>query len=56
MEIYGKISSLDDESLITVALSSLLSEEEGSHIIESLTNDELCKWTLFKHKLLDTLG
>ena len=56
MEIYGRASSLNDEELITTALSSLLSEEEGSHVISSLTDTELKKWSLFKKKLEDVLG
>ena len=56
MEIYGKVASLNDEELITTALSSLLSEEEGSHIIASLTDNELRKWNRFKDKLEDVLG
>ena len=56
MEIYGRASSLNDQELITTALSSLLSEEEGSHVISSLTDVELQNWQLFKNKLEDVLG
>ena len=56
MEIYGRISALNDEELITCALSSLLSEEQGSHIIASLNDNELKEWTAFKEKLKDVLG
>ena len=56
MEIYGRVSKLDDEQLITTALSSMLGESEGSHIISSLTDSELRSWPQFKAKLEDVLG
>jgi hypothetical protein len=55
MEIYGRASSLNDQELITTALSSLLSEKEGTHVIPSLTDFELQNWQLFKNKLVDVL-
>ena len=56
MEIYGRVTSLNDEELITCALSALLAEEQGSHIIASLTDTELQEWDAFKAKLEDVLG
>lgn len=56
MEIYGRVTTLSDEELITCALSALLAEEQGSHIISSLTDAELQEWCSFKAKLEDVLG
>jgi hypothetical protein len=56
LEIYGRVSRLDDEQLIQTALSSMLGESEGSHIISSLEDSELRSWPEFKAKLEDVLG
>ena len=56
MEIFGKCSNIDDSKLITVAISNLLSGDAGANIIESLDDDEMTDWKLFKHNLVTSLG
>jgi hypothetical protein len=56
MEIFGKCSNIEDSKLITVAISNLLSGDAGANIIESLDDDEMVDWNLFKRNLISSLG
>ena len=56
MEIFGKCSDIEDSKLITVAISNLLSGDAGANIIESLDDDEMADWNLFKRNLVSSLG
>ena len=56
LEIYAHCSKLDDNEIITVALTSLLNESEGSHVIQSLEPEDLNDWSRFKIRLITMLG
>jgi hypothetical protein len=56
LEIYAHCSKLNDNEIITVALTSLLNESEGSHVIQSLEAEDLNDWSRFKTRLLSMLG
>ena len=56
MEIFGRCSNIEDSKLITVAISNLLSGDAGANIIESLDDDEMVDWKLFKRNLISSLG
>jgi len=56
LEIYAHCSKLNDNEIITVALTSLLNESEGSHVIQSLEAEDLNDWSRFKIRLTTMLG
>ena len=56
LEIYARCSNLSSSEIITVALTSLLNESEGSHIIQSLESEDMKDWGRFKDRLTCMLG
>ena len=56
MELYMSCNDLTEEDIISVSLAQLLTEDNGSSVIESIGKEERKSWEAFKSKLITVLG